>query len=70
MAASMGWSNGRRLKRYQCSTCGHQATLTAGTIMQATKLPLTTWFLAFYLIGQAVKRHPLLVLWRHENWST
>ncbi len=27
---------GRRLKRYQCSSCGHQATLTAGTIMQAT----------------------------------
>jgi hypothetical protein len=25
----------------------------AGTIMQATKLPLTSWFLAFYLIGQA-----------------
>ena len=36
---------GRRLKRYQCRTCDHQATLTAGTIMQATKLPLTTWFL-------------------------
>ena len=42
---------GRRLKRYQCRNCGHQAQLTAGTIMQATKLPLTTWFLAFYLIG-------------------
>ncbi len=37
---------GRRLKRYQCRNCGHQATLTAGTIMQATKLPLDTWFLA------------------------
>ncbi len=31
---------GRRLKRYQCRACGHQATLTAGTIMQATELPL------------------------------
>jgi transposase-like protein len=38
---------GRRLKRYQCRSCGHQATLTSGTIMQATKLPLTVWFLAF-----------------------
>jgi hypothetical protein len=41
---------GSRLKRYQYRSCGHQATLTAGTIMQATKqatkLPLTTWFLA------------------------
>jgi transposase-like protein len=44
---------GRRLKRYHCRSCGHQATLTAGTIMQATKLPLTSWFLAFYQIGQA-----------------
>jgi transposase-like protein len=26
---------GRRLKRYQCRQCGHQATVTAGTIMQA-----------------------------------
>jgi hypothetical protein len=25
----------------------------AGTIMEATTLPLTIWFLAFYLIGQA-----------------
>jgi len=50
---------GRRLKRYQCRSCGHQATLTAGTIMQATKLPLTTWFLAFYLIGQAKTGHLL-----------
>ena len=49
---------GRRLKRYQCRNCGHQATLTAGTIMQATKLPLTTWFLAFYLIGQAKPGSP------------
>ena len=44
---------GRRLKRYQCRQCGHQATVTAGTIMEATKLPLTIWFLAFYLINQA-----------------
>ena len=39
---------GRRLKRYLCRRCRHQTTLTAGTIMEATKLPLTTWFLAFY----------------------
>ena len=50
---SMGLSTGRHLKRYHCRTCSHQTTLTAGTIMQPTKLPLTTWFLAFFLIGQA-----------------
>jgi transposase-like protein len=56
---------GRRLKRYQCRNCGHQATLTAGTIMQATKLPLTAWFLAFYLIGQAKTGISSLELSRH-----
>jgi transposase-like protein len=56
---------GRRLKRYVCRSCGHQATLTAGTIMQATKLPLTTWFLAFYLIVQAKTGLSSLELSRH-----
>ena len=56
---------GRRLKRYQCRSCGHQATLTAGTIMQATKLPLTSWFVAFYLIGQAKTGISSLELSRH-----
>ena len=60
-----GLVHGRRLKRYQCRTCGHQATLTAGTIMQATKLPLTTWLLAFYLIGQAKTGISSLELSRH-----
>lgn len=27
--------DGRQLKRDECCTCGHQATLTAGTILQA-----------------------------------
>jgi transposase-like protein len=63
---------GRRLKRYQCRNCGHQATLTAGTIMQATKLPLTTWFLAFYMIGQAKNGISSLELSRHlgVNYDT
>ena len=33
--------------------CRHQASLIAGTVFQGTKLPLTTWFLAIYLISQA-----------------
>jgi len=63
---------GRRLKRYQCRACGHQATLTAGTIMQATKLPLTSWFLAFYMIGQAKTGISSLELSRHlgVNYDT
>lgn len=40
-------------KVFQCTCCRHQTSLIAGTIFQGTKLPLTTWFLAIYLISQA-----------------
>lgn len=40
-------------KLFQCSGCRHQASLTAGSLMEHTKLPLTTWFLGIYLISQA-----------------
>ena len=40
-------------KVFQCNACRHQASLIAGTVFQGTKLPLTTWFLAIYLISQA-----------------
>ena len=39
--------------KVQCRSCRHQASLTAGTIFRATKLPLTSWFLAFWLIATA-----------------
>jgi hypothetical protein len=48
-----GLVDGRRLKRDQCRQGGYPATVTAGTTMEATKLPLIIWLLAFYLIGQA-----------------
>lgn len=41
----------RRL--FQCQGCRHQASLTAGSLMEHTKLPLRLWFLAIYLISQA-----------------
>lgn len=41
----------RRL--FQCNACRHQTSLTAGSLLEHTKLPLTTWFLAVYLISQA-----------------
>lgn len=37
----------------QCNACGRQTSLTAGTVFAGSKLPLTTWFLAMYLITQA-----------------
>jgi len=40
-------------KVFQCQACRHQTSLIAGTLFQSTKLPLTVWFLAIYLISQA-----------------
>jgi transposase-like protein len=45
------WLAGRQL--YQCNRCKRQVSLTAGTIFHATKLPLTTWFLAIHLVATA-----------------
>jgi transposase-like protein len=38
---------------FQCNGCRRQTSVTAGTLFAGTKLPLTTWFLALYLISQA-----------------
>ena len=40
----------RRL--FQCNRCKRQVRLTAGTVFQDTKLPLTTWFAAVYHLTQ------------------
>jgi hypothetical protein len=40
-------------KVFQCHACRHQTSLIAGTVFQGTKLPLTVWFLAIYLVSQA-----------------
>ena len=33
----------------ECSSCHHQVSLTAGTVMHGTRKPLRLWFLAMYL---------------------
>jgi len=43
----------RARKTFQCNACHHQASLIAGTVFEGTKLRLTVWFLAMYLISQA-----------------
>ena len=35
---------------YQCKKCGHQASLTAGTIMHKSHTGLREWFLAIFLV--------------------
>ena len=36
---------------YECAACGRQTSVTAGTIMHGSKLPLTVWFWAVYLMA-------------------
>ena len=36
---------------YECASCGRQTSVTAGTIMHHSKLPLTAWFWAAYLMA-------------------
>ena len=43
----------RTRKLYQCNRCKRQVRLTAGTVFQDSKLPLTTWFLAIYHLTQS-----------------
>lgn len=38
-------------KLFECKECGHQTSLTAGTVMHRSKLPLTIWFWAIYLVS-------------------
>ncbi len=50
---------------YQCRHCGHQTTLVAGTLFQATKLPMTKWFLALHLLTSTKTNLAALELMRH-----
>ena len=38
---------------WQCARCRHQCSVISGTIFEATKLPLSRWFLAMHLLTQA-----------------
>lgn len=53
------------MKYWQCRACHGQTTLIAGTIFQATKLPLTAWFLAMHLLTQSKNNVSALELKRH-----
>ncbi len=35
---------------WHCAACGHQSSVTAGTIFQDTRTPLTTWFRAMWWV--------------------
>lgn len=54
---------------FQCNACRHQTSLIASTVFQGTKLALTVWFLAIYLISQAKTGLSALALKRHLGVS-
>ena len=37
-----------RRRLWQCKACGHQTSVTAGTVMHRTRTPLLTWFWAAF----------------------
>jgi transposase-like protein len=61
---------------WRCSGCRAETSLTAGTVMHKTRLPLTVWFWAAYLVAthgpgiSAVQLQRQLGLSRHETaWT-
>lgn len=61
-------SSGKR-SLFQCNACRRQTSLTAGTLFDSTKLTLTKWFVAIYLISQAKTGMSALELKRHIGVS-
>lgn len=41
--------------QWQCKRCGHRTSLTSGTVMHGTKLPLLYWFIAIHLLTSTKK---------------
>ena len=50
---------------WQCSRCRTQSTVCSGTLFHASKLPLTKWFQAIYLVTQNKNNLSALSLKRH-----
>jgi len=73
-----GWGGYCALKcrrLFQCHRCHHQTSLTSGTVLASTTLPLRTWFLAMYLLTQtkngisALELHRQLGVSYNTAWS-
>ena len=52
-----GWALRRKAHTFECAGCRRQTSVTAGTILHASKLPLTVWFWAAYLMATHLQRH-------------
>jgi hypothetical protein len=56
-------------RHWLCQGCRHQTSLTSGTLMAHSRLPLTKWFLATYLITQSKTSIAALALRRQVGLS-
>ncbi len=56
-------------KLQQCYRCRRQTSLTAGTLFESTKLPLTLWFQGLYLMTQHKKGISAMALHRQLGIS-
>ena len=50
-----GFSRVRERDIFDCNSCRHQFSVTAGTIFHDSHLPLNKWFMAIYLIVESKK---------------
>ena len=56
-------------RMFACAGCRRQTSVIVGTILQGTKLRLTKWFLAIYLLTQTKTNLASLELMRHLHVS-
>lgn len=56
------WKKNRN--EWQCKKCGHRTTLTSGTVMHGTKLPIMYWYIAMHLLTSTKKSFSALEMQR------
>ena len=59
-----GQGNAHRPGLFYCAECNGQFTVTVGTVMERSKIPLSKWLLAMHLMGASKKGVSALQLQR------
>ena len=57
-------------KVFECYSCKHQASLTAGTIFHKTRIPLTKWFWFIFFMATSKKGVSMLYLQKQLRISS
>ena len=58
------WRLDAKAWTYECASCRRQTSVTAGTVMHGSKLPLTVWFWGAYLMATHSNGMSARQLWR------